>query len=183
MKDTQFNPSPQDYWKIAPTEFDVRKNFINLDHLRGLIQGVVHDPTAYLFGGVAGHAGLFSTLADLIKYMRIHLSGGQVPGDIRIYPKTTVDLFSAKVTGLPYNNTRALGWDTIPVQTYPPCGHKFSPNSFGHTGFTGTSIWADKDKDLLIVILTNRVHPTAAANSHIKARSDISDAIVDALGL
>jgi CubicO group peptidase (beta-lactamase class C family) len=158
-------------------------SFVIIVHRHQLIQGVVHDPTAYLFNGVAGHAGLFSTLNDLVKYMRIHLSGGQVPGDIRIYPKATVDLFSAKVTGLPYNNTRALGWDTVPVQTYPPCGHKFSANSFGHTGFTGTSIWADKDKDLLIVLLTNRVHPTALQNTHIKARSDISDAIVDALGL
>lgn len=143
----------------------------------------MHDPTAYLFGGVAGHAGLFSTVGDLIKYMRIHLSGGQVQGDVRIYPKATVDLFSTKVEGLPYNNTRALGWDTVPVQQYPPCGHKFSSHSFGHTGFTGTSIWADKEKDLLVVLLTNRVHPTASNNNHIKVRSDVTDAIVDALGL
>lgn len=119
----------------------------------------------------------------MLKYMRIHLNEGQVPGDIRIYPKATVDLFSQRVDGLPYNNTRALGWDTIPNQTYPPCGHKFSPNSFGHTGFTGTSIWADKDKKLIIVLLTNRVHPTASNNAHVKVRSDVSDAIVDAMGL
>jgi hypothetical protein len=83
-------------------------------------------------------------LNDFIKYMCIHLSSGQTPEDIRIYPKTTMVLFSTKVTGLLYNNTRAFGWDTILVQTYPPYGHKFSVNSFGHIDFIGTSIRAGK---------------------------------------
>ena len=141
----------------------------------------MHDPTCYVFGGVAGHAGLFSTASDLTRYMRIFLNNGQLPGENRLFQNTTVELFTTKQEGLPYNNTRALGWDTIPNQDYPPCGHKFSPNSFGHTGFTGTSMWADKDKDLIIVLLTNRVHPSSGNTAHIKFRSDISDLIVDTL--
>lgn len=135
-----------------------------------------------MFGGVAGHAGLFSTINDLTRYMRIWLNGGQIAGENRIFSNATAAIFTKKETGLPYNNTRALGWDTVPIQDNPPCGHKFSNNSFGHTGFTGTSIWADKDKDLIIAILTNRVHPTASNGDHVKFRSDISDLIVDILG-
>jgi hypothetical protein len=109
--------------------------------------------------------------------MCIHLSSGQTPEDIRIYPKTTMVLFSTKVTGLLYNNTRAFGWDTILVQTYPPYGHKFSVNSFGHIDFIGTSIRAGKD----IVLLNNREYPTSLSNKHIKVRSDVSDAVIDAM--
>jgi hypothetical protein len=116
-------------------------------------------------------------LNDFIKYMCIHLSSGQTPEDIRIYPKTTMVLFSTKVTGLLYNNTRAFGWDTILVQTYPPYGHKFSVNSFGHIDFIGTSIRAGKD----IVLLNNREYPTSLSNKHIKVRSDVSDAVIDAM--
>lgn len=77
-----------------------------------------------------------------------------------------------------------MGWDTVPIQDHPPCGHYFSANSFGHTGFTGTSMWADRDKNLIIVLLTNRVHPTATDSSQtVVARSDVSDAVVKVLGL
>lgn len=99
-----------------------------------------------------------------------------------MFSNTTAQFFTTKATNLPYNNTRALGWDTVPDQDYPPCGHKFSANSFGHTGFTGTSIWADREKDLIIVLLMNRVHPRASNLDHIKFRSDVSDEIVTVLG-
>ena len=78
---------------------------------------------------------------------------------ITIFKGETVDLFTTKAVGLPYPNSRALGWDTVPIQSVLPCGTKFSQNSFGHTGFTGTTAWADKEKDLAIVMLANRVYP------------------------
>ncbi len=82
--------------------------------------------------------------------------------------------------GLPYNNRRALGWDTVPISDNPPCGHLFSLNSFGHTGYTGTSIWADRDKDLIVVFLTNRVHPTSLSSGIGMARALVTDEIVKA---
>lgn len=89
--------------------------------------------------------------------------------------------------GLPYQNRRALGWDTLPIQANPPCGHMFSLNSFGHTGYTGkhffnegTSIWADRDKKLIITFLTNRVFPTDNSLGIIEARAMIADEIVKA---
>lgn len=69
--------------------------------------------------------------------------------------------FYAREDGLPYNNRRALGWDTVPIQTNPPCGKFFSLNSFGHTGFTGTMMWADRDKQLIVILISHRVHPTS----------------------
>lgn len=157
--------------------------FIYLAFRKGLIRGQVHDPTAYLFGGVAGHAGLFSIADDLVKYMQVHLNKGLTKSGKRVYNQSTVQLFYTRVDGLPYNNRRALGWDTVPIQENPPCGHYFSPNSFGHTGFTGTMMWADRDKQLVIVLLTNRVHPTAFDSSKvIKTRSDVCDATVKILG-
>jgi CubicO group peptidase (beta-lactamase class C family) len=84
---------------------------------------------------------------------------------------------------LPYNNRRALGWDTVPIQTNPPCGTLFSLNSFGHTGYTGTMMWADRDKNIIVILLTNRVHPTAINTLIVEARARITDQIVLALGL
>lgn len=106
----------------------------------------MHDPTAYLFKGVAGHAGVFSVAEDLVKYMQVHLNKGLTGSGKRVYKESTVEQFYTRVDGFPYNNRRALGWDTVPIQDNPPCGHLFSLNSFGHTGFTGTMMWADRDK-------------------------------------
>lgn len=148
-----------------------------------LIRGVVHDPTAYLFGNVAGHAGLFSIIEDMETYMQIHLNKGLHRNGTRIYRPETVELFYQREDGLPYQNRRALGWDTVPIQTNPPCGTLFSPNSFGHTGYTGTSVWADRDKKLIVIILTQRVHPTSLNTLVIESRAKITDAIVRTLGL
>ena len=71
----------------------------------------------------------------------------------------------------------------MPIQNNPPCGTLFSLNSFGHTGYTGTSIWADRDKNLIVVLLSNRVHPTALNNLHVEARTKITDSVVKTLGL
>jgi CubicO group peptidase (beta-lactamase class C family) len=94
-----------------------------------------------------------------------------------------VETFYTREDGLPYNNRRALGWDTIPIQTNPPCGSLFSPNSFGHTGYTGTMMWGDRDKNLIVVLLTHRVHPTSINTLVIEARAKITDQIVLAMGL
>lgn len=91
-----------------------------------LIWGQVHDPTAYIFGGVAGHAGIFSVPDDLVSYMQVHLNKGVAKSGKRVYNESTVTKFYTRVDGLPYNNKRALGWDTVPEQPNPPCGHKFS---------------------------------------------------------
>ena len=73
-----------------------------------------------------------------------------------------------------------MGWDTVPIQPNPPCGHLFSPNSFGHTGYTGTMMWVDRDKDIVVVLLTNRVYPTSLNVDIIAARANITDEIVKA---
>lgn len=100
----------------------------------------------------------------------------------KIFEASTVELFTKKVTGLPYNNTRALGWDTVPNQQHKPCGDCFSPDSFGHTGYTGTSVWADKQKNLGIIILTNRVYPDDSDDDIVYYRTDVSNAICKAMG-
>ena len=114
--------------------------------------GVVHDPRAYLLGGVAGHAGLFSTADDLATYARAILGGGQVDGK-RVLSARTVAAMIA-----PYDvpkGVRALGWNVDSSWR----GRGLSPRAVGHFGFTGTALWIDPDKDLFTVVLTNRVHP------------------------
>lgn len=143
----------------------------------------MHDPTAYLFGGVAGHAGFFSIAEDLEKLMQMHLNGGKLLNGTQIFSPDTVKTFYTREDGLPYNNRRALGWDTVPIQANPPCGTLFSLNSFGHTGFTGTMMWVDRDKQLVVVLLANRVHPTALSSMMPEARCKIVDEIVKTLGL
>ncbi|CAD8099925.1 unnamed protein product [Paramecium sonneborni] len=168
MQSTMFNPSSDLKYRIPPTQRDevVRKR---------LIWGEVHDPTAYYLGGVSGNAGLFSTVYDLIKFMQMML------GKNSLFKYETLLYWTKVEEGLPYiNNSRALGWDTVPIQTYPPCGNKFSKNSFGHTGYTGTSVWADRDQDLIVVILTNRVYPDDKT-SVVQFRYDTTNLIVDIL--
>lgn len=169
MATTQFNPPGELRMRIAPTQLDRR-----VRHEQ--IWGVVHDPTAYDLGGVSGNAGLFSAAHDLLAFMDMMLHGNDVLS-------LQTSQHWTRVAEAPYQNTRALGWDTLPRQEDPPCGHRFSPNSFGHTGYTGTSIWADRDKDLIVVILTNRVYPNDDHKHEIaRFRSQASDLILDLLG-
>lgn len=128
-------------------------------------QGEVHDPTAMTLGGVAGHAGLFSTASDLLKFTRALLDG-------KIVSRATVDQFTRKQGPL---SSRALGWDTKSVPS--SSGTKFGPRSFGHTGYTGTSVWIDPDADLTAILLTNRVHPTSENQKLIKFRPTFHDAV------
>src|SRR5206468_9127228 len=124
------------------------------------MQGEVHDPRSYLLGGIAGHAGLFSTVDDLAVYAQMLLNEGSYAGK-RVLSPATVRLMTTPrpVPG----GLRALGWD---VQTSYSAnrGELFSPGSFGHTGFTGTSIWIDPTSQMAVIFLSNRVHPDGKGN-------------------
>lgn len=134
------------------------------------IQGEVHDPTAMTLGGVAGHAGLFSTVEDLLNFL-VALRSGRLVG------KETVSEFTRKQSDL---SSRALGWDTKSPEG-SSAGTRFGLRSFGHTGYTGTSIWVDPDRDLIVVLLTNRVHPTSENTKLLQFRPKFHDVVVEAL--
>jgi CubicO group peptidase (beta-lactamase class C family) len=166
MNNTMFNPDTLLKDRIAATE---------RDSVRGLIWGTVHDPTAWVMGGVAGHAGLFSSARDAAVFTQMLLNGGEYNG-VRLIKPTTVARWSA-MQGPAYS--RALGWDTPAGSS--SAGQYFSPRSFGHTGFTGTSIWVDPVKELFIVLLTNRVNETSANNKQIALRRALADTVQKAV--
>src|SRR5260221_10013910 len=132
--------------RIAPTE---KRG----DHW---MRGEVHDPRAYAVGGVAGHAGLFSTAADLAKFCRMILDGGRL-GRARILSPAAVEAMT-RPRFYGDGDVRGLGWD-IATGYSRNRGDLFPPGSFGHTGFTGTSLWIDPASDMFVVFLSNRVHP------------------------
>jgi CubicO group peptidase (beta-lactamase class C family) len=164
MHSTMFIPEENLKEKIVPTEYD------NYWRMR-LIQGEVHDETTSILGGVSGNAGLFSNATDLYKFMRVMLNNGGYYNpytrglkEEKLFDADVISLFTKKYSDLTYENSRALGWDTKPLQSQTkyriPCGEMISDNCFGHTGFTGTSIWCDKDRNLIIIFLTNRIYPS-----------------------
>lgn len=163
---------PKSLWlKIAPTEIDKQ-----LRHR--LIQGEVHDENAYAIGGVSGHAGLFSTAPDLAAFCQMELNGG-VYMHQRIVRRATIAQFT--VPQELSNKTRTLGW-VVPGEG-GFTGHYYGPHSFSHTGFTGTSIYIDPDRQLFIVLLTNRVNPTRENMKIAKVRPALHDAVIQSLGL
>jgi beta-glucosidase-like glycosyl hydrolase/CubicO group peptidase (beta-lactamase class C family) len=172
MMRTMFNPSESLWTTIAPTEYDSlwRKN---------LVRGTVHDERAAMLNGVSGHAGLFSTASDLAVFMQMLLNGGMYDGR-RFLQEKTIELFTKRQSK---SSTRALGWDTKTVNGYSSAGTLFSEKSFGHTGFTGTSIWADPEKKIFVIVLTNRVYPTRNNNKIIRVRPIIHDTVIKALNL
>ncbi|RKY91078.1 MAG: serine hydrolase [Ignavibacteriae bacterium] len=168
MNNTCFNPPDSVKYKIPPTEID--------KHWRKkLVQGEVHDETSSLLGGVAGHAGLFSTAEDLSKLIQMLLDEGIFSGKQFIKPET-VKLFTKRHSP---KSTRALGWDTKST-TRSSAGNKFSKTSFGHTGFTGTSIWIDPERKLFVVFLTNRVYPSRENKKIINVRPKLHNAVISA---
>jgi len=171
MQDSCFNPPQKLRARIAPTENDT-------GYRQRRLQGEVHDANAFAMGGVAGHAGLFSTAGDVAVFAQMMLNGG-IYAHRRILPRSIVEEFTNRVTV--GNSARALGWDVPTGES--SSGHYFSMQSYGHNGFTGTSLWIDPRKDLFVILLTNRVHPTAA-NEKIRAlRPVLHDAVLEALGL
>jgi beta-glucosidase-like glycosyl hydrolase/CubicO group peptidase (beta-lactamase class C family) len=171
MKHSMYNP-PKTIWpEIAPTEFDSQ-----LRHR--LVQGEVHDENAFAIGGVSGHAGVFSTSPDLAVFCQMLLNGG-VYAHQRILKRATIAEFT--VPQPLAQNTRTLGW-VVPTEG-GSSGHYFSSHSYGHTGFTGTTIWLDPDRQLFVVLLTNRVHPTRENHKIGEVRPAVHDAVMKALGL
>ena len=151
---------------IAPTERTAQ---------RGTIHGVVHDPLAYRLDGVAGHAGMFSSAHDLALYCQLLLAGGTSDSS-RIFSPEVIAEFSRR----PSAKARfALGWEL--AREDGPSGSLFPASSFGHTGFTGTSVWLDPEHGLYVVLLTNRLHPNSRESRHIQLRKDVHDAVQRAL--
>jgi CubicO group peptidase (beta-lactamase class C family) len=168
MSSTVFRPHWTLREHIAPTELTPPRGYP--------LRGEVHDENAFALGGVAGHAGLFSTATDLAVFAQMMLNGGELNGT-RIISDSTVTLFT-KRTEAP--GTRALGWDTCGHDG--SCGKYLSKRAFGHTGFTGTSMWIDPDRDLFVILLTNRVH-AARARRPSKVIADIRADVADAAAL
>jgi CubicO group peptidase (beta-lactamase class C family) len=165
MNETMFRPSDSLRYRIAPTEVTPPRGYP--------LRGEVHDENAYALGGVAGHAGLFSTAADLSVFAQMMLNGGEYNG-VQIISKPTVDLFTSRAFG-----HRALGWDT--AEGDYGSGRFLGPTAYGHTGFTVTSMWIDPEREMFVILLTNRVHAARAlrpAKVIADVRSDLSDAAV-----
>jgi CubicO group peptidase (beta-lactamase class C family) len=183
MRNTTFLPK-DDMKKLAvPTENDTYWR-------NRLLQGEVHDETAAIMGGVSGNAGLFSNAKDLYWFMSMVLEKGKYYNpytrglkEEQFVKSDVVNLFIKKWETAAYSNSRALGWDTKPEPTSyrAPCGEKFSDNSFGHTGYTGTSVWADADKNLIVIFLTNRVYPSRNNNGIREIRPEVHNMAVDLL--
>ena len=171
MAHTMYNPAKNLRAAIAPTEIDN-----SLRHR--LAQGEVHDENAFAIGGVSGHAGLFSTAPDLAAFCQMLLNGGSYAHH-RVLRRATIAQFTTPQQLSA--GTRTLGW-AVPTEG-GSSGHFFSAHSFGHTGFTGTSIWIDPDRELFVVLLTNRVHPTRENQKIAQVRPAFHDAVLQALGL
>ena len=159
--------------RIAPTEVDTY--FRN-----SLICGTVHDQGAAMFGGIAGHAGIFSNATDLAILAQMNLQDGYY-GGIRYLQEGTIEKFTSQQSS---GNRRGLGWDK-PERNgkINPTSRFASAKSFGHTGFTGTAVWVDPEFDLVYVFLSNRIHPKANNSKLIKSniRTRIQDAIYDSM--
>jgi beta-N-acetylhexosaminidase len=172
MSDTMYNPPASLRGRIAPTELDT-------DFRKRLLRGEVHDENAFALGGVSGNAGLFSTAGDVAAFAQMLLNGG-IYAHHRLLARATIQEFTARqVVG---DSARTLGWD-VPTPPNSAAGHYFSPSAYGHTGFTGTSLWIDPERDLFVVLLTNRVNPTRTNEQIRQVRPAIHDAIIQALGL
>jgi CubicO group peptidase (beta-lactamase class C family) len=150
--------------RIAPTEIDT---VFRMTH----VHGVVHDENAYALGGVAGHAGLFSSARDLGVLATMLLNGGSLD-DKRIVDQSTVQQFTHRQSDA---SSRALGWDTPSGRS--SAGEYFTSSSFGHTGFTGTSMWMDPEQDVFVLLLMNRVNPTRENQRHARLRRELADLI------
>jgi CubicO group peptidase (beta-lactamase class C family) len=165
-EDLQFHPPSQWEARIAPTE---------IDWWRGrLLRREVHDENTFALGGAAGQAGLFGTAAAVGAVARHLLQ--ILEGRVGAFRQETVRLFTARRRDIP--GSRALGWDTmLPTSS---CGTRMSARAFGHTGFTGTSLWIDPERSMYAVLLTNRVHPTRSNAAIQQVRRAFHDAVMSA---
>lgn len=168
MTSTMFTPDSATFFnRIAPTEIDSARG--------GLVRAKVHDENAWAIGGVSGHAGLFSSVRDLTVFTQMLLNGGEYNG-VRIVKAATLARWTAPQSG---TSSRALGWDTPSKGS--SSGSYFSARGFGHTGFTGTSLWIDPERGLFVILLTNRVNPHRDNQRHVPLRRAVADAAQKAI--
>jgi CubicO group peptidase (beta-lactamase class C family) len=167
MADTRRDPPAAWRERIPPTEIDGEAG--------GFLRGVVHDENARAGEGKTAHAGLFSTAEDLARFAGELLRGRR--GDSRVFPRPLIEEFSRR-RGLVAGSSRALGWDTPSAPG--SAGSLLSPRSFGHTGFTGTSLWIDPERDLYVVLLSNRIHPRRDNQKILAVRPALADAVARA---
>jgi CubicO group peptidase (beta-lactamase class C family) len=177
MSNTTFNPPRELRTKIPPTaderEGDASPAKPRSTFRKRIIQGEVQDENALVLGGVAGHAGLFSTAEDVARFAHVMLLGGGI-----ILRAETAALFSQRES-TPAGTSRALGWDTpsSPSQS----GTHFGPRAYGHLGYTGTSLWIDPDRQLSITLLTNRTWPDCSNQAIKQVRPRIHDAVIESV--
>ena len=175
MASTRFLPPESWRTRIAPTENDTAFR-------HRMLHGEVHDENAGRLEGVSGHAGLFSNAPDLARFAQWLLDSRLPPGrPAGTTPHVSHELvveFSRR-QALPTGSSRALGWDTPSANS--SAGTRLGPNAFGHTGFTGTSIWLDPGRDLFIILLSNRVNPTRANTRIFQVRRRVADLVVAAV--
>jgi CubicO group peptidase (beta-lactamase class C family) len=167
MTRTMYKPPASWRESIVPTADDQTFRY-------RVIQGEVQDENASVLEGVAGHAGIFANAEDMSKFAHCMLNGGKP-----IVRPETIARFTQRET-TPVETSRALGWDTpsSPSQS----GRYFSPSSFGHLGYTGTSLWIDPERQVSITLLTNRTWPDCTNQSIKQVRPRVHDAIMGALG-
>lgn len=163
MRNTMFRPADSLKYRIAPTEQHPPRGYP--------VRGEVHDENAFALGGVAGHAGLFSSARDLAVFAQMMLNGGQI-GGVRVIADSTVRLFTEHV-----RDARALGWEVGNGEH--GAGQFLGRQAFGHTGYTGTSLWIDPEREMFVVLLTNRVHAARVRRPAVviaDVRADVADA-------
>ncbi|HHY75855.1 MAG TPA: N-acetylmuramic acid 6-phosphate etherase [Firmicutes bacterium] len=169
MKDACFRPDPALKYRIAATEYR--------PDLGRVMWGEVHDENAHALGGVSGHAGLFGTVYDMARYALMWLGGGEF-GGVRILCEATVKAATREETSA--GERRGLGWQ-LRSRTYSSGGDLMSDRAYGHTGFTGTSLWCDPETDTAAILLTNRVHAGRDGNAHIRLRAQFANAVAAAV--
>ncbi len=168
MSSTMYRPDSSLLSRIAPTEFDPWR--------QRHVHGEVHDENAFALGGISAHAGLFSSGHDMARYARMILNGGTLDGARILTPEAIATFTRVQDSAL---SNRALGWEVPNGQN--SAGHWLSAHAFGHTGFTGTSLWIDPDRDLYLVLLSNRVNPTRENRRIGGVRTALADAVSGAL--
>jgi CubicO group peptidase (beta-lactamase class C family) len=170
LKNLMFMPPDSLSYRIAPTEPDTHWKF-------SIARPKVHDPTAAMLRGVSGNAGLFGNASDILRLLLPLLNNGRLDS-LQFFSSATLQLFTSRD---PKHKLRALGWDMRTNSEKTSTGKYFSMNTFGHTGFTGTSLWIDPSRNLCVIFLTNRVYPTASNRQILSVRRALHDAIIDDL--
>jgi CubicO group peptidase (beta-lactamase class C family) len=171
LETTRFCPARESAPFIPPTEDD--RTF-----RRRVIQGEVQDENCFVMGGVAGHAGVFANVADVLRFARCILEQGRADDGRPIFRPETLDVFATR-QGPPDGQSRALGWD-VPTEG-SSSGRYFGPRSIGHLGYSGCSLWIDPDQDLAVVLLTNRTWPDRSHQAIKQVRPVFHDAVVEGL--